>query len=749
MVLRPCLSELVRRRRATAVIFGIAIAALLLGVLTVSLVSRATATTERFPDVLPSHPYYEAITALASEGVIGGYSSGRFGPSDRVTRQQFAKMIVLAAGYPVSESDVCPFLDVTKTDSGRLYPDNYIAVCAAKGIAAGTSPTLFSPNVYITRYQVVTMVVRAADDLRPGLLATPPADWPGSATWAADGTHGANAERAERGGLLTGLDLAVLSPTGEMTRGEVAQVLFNLRGKVGTDTGTEETVARGGTLNLGITEPVAIDPLNLAEGEGVQVGQALFDSLVAIDALTSEALPAAAERWSVNDDLTVWTFTLVRGATFHDGTPVTASDFVYAWNRLCNPANGSTVAYHLAAVKGYDDVRAGKAEKLSGLATLDERTLQVTLSYPFADFIYVVSHPTLAPVPQAAVEEDPAAFAEAPVGNGPFAMSGTWQHQKSIHLVRFDGHKGAKPNVDGILFKIYANDDQAFTQFDKGNLDWSPTAGATDWCKAEFGVSDDGYTANPGKQTLLGPEMAIHYVTLNTQDAMLRNVDVRRAISLAINRRALCEAMGNETCVPVDTFIPPAMPGYQPGAWQYCTYDVAQARALLARAGYPNGQGLPPISLSCNSSGGFLVASAITEDLALIGIQVETEFSGWAAFLGKLTDHDYQIGTSAWIADYPIIDNFVFPNFSSKSADNFSALADASVDEALVKARQIKDERSRLVAYQTIVRTIGDSSPVIPLYTTCHEQVCSDRVHNLVCSALGLIDFTSLWLDQK
>jgi oligopeptide transport system substrate-binding protein len=345
----------------------------------------------------------------------------------------------------------------------------------------------------------------------------------------------------------------------------------------------------------------------------------------------------------------VWTFTLVRGATFHDGTPVTASDFVYAWNRLCNPANGSTVAYHLAAVKGYDDMRAGKAERLSGLTALDERTLQVTLSYPFADFVYVVSHPTLAPVPQAAVEEDPAAFAEAPVSNG----------------------------------------------------------------------------------------------------ALLRKVDVRRAISLAINRRALCEALGSETSVPVDTFIPPAMPSYHAGAWQYCTYDVAQARALLARAGYPNGQGLPPISLSCNSSGGFLVASAITEDLALIGIQVETEFSGWVALLGKLADHDYQLGTSGWIADYPIIDDFVFPNFSSKSADNISAFANAAVDEALITARQIKEERSRLVAYQTIVRTTGDSSPVIPLYTTCHERVCSDRVHNLVYSAPGLIDFTSLWIDPK
>jgi hypothetical protein len=178
-----------------------------------------------FPDVPGTHPYCEAIADLANRGIIDGYTNGYFGPNDPVRRQQFAKMVTGAGGYPVSEADVCHFTDVETSDATTLYPDNFIAVCAAKGITVGKTATTFDPYSYITRYQVISMVVRAADDLDPGLLATPPS---GYGTWRADPTHGANAARAEYGGLLAGLDLTTLNPYGNMPRGEVAQVLHNL-----------------------------------------------------------------------------------------------------------------------------------------------------------------------------------------------------------------------------------------------------------------------------------------------------------------------------------------------------------------------------------------------------------------------------------------------------------------------------------------------------------------------------------------
>jgi hypothetical protein len=210
-----------------------------------------------FPDVPASHQYYVAITDLASRNIIGGYVNGDFGPSATVTRQQFAKMIVLTYGYPVSENDVCSFTDVVKGGATTFYPDNYVAVCAAKGITTGKTATTFDPLGSITRYQVLTMVVRAADDLDPSVLTAPPPGWTGNAIWAGNATHGANAARAEYNGLLAGLNVSALDPSGNMTRGEAAQVLYNLLGKLGKLPGSTTTTTIASTTTSSTTPVTA------------------------------------------------------------------------------------------------------------------------------------------------------------------------------------------------------------------------------------------------------------------------------------------------------------------------------------------------------------------------------------------------------------------------------------------------------------------------------------------------------------
>jgi hypothetical protein len=221
---------------------GTAVGVILLLTFAVSLVPLVKAATAGFPDVSATHRYYAAITELTTRGIISGKTDGRFWPDDPVTRQQFAKMIVGTAGYPVSERDICPFSDVADGGATTFFPDNFIAVCAAKGITTGVTATTFDPHSNISRYQAVSMVVRAAADLLPGLLTAPPEDWKATAGWGDDPTHGANARLAEYHGLLAGLDLASLHPAGKMTRGEVSQVLANLLLKIaGDDRGDDAT----------------------------------------------------------------------------------------------------------------------------------------------------------------------------------------------------------------------------------------------------------------------------------------------------------------------------------------------------------------------------------------------------------------------------------------------------------------------------------------------------------------------------
>ena len=165
-----------------------------------------------------THDYHAAIRELAGKGIIGGYENGNFGPDDPVRRQQFAKMIVLTGvdlgKYTVSEDDVCLFKDVEIGGyADPFFPDNYVAVCAAKRITLGTTPTTFDPWNFITRYQVISMVVRAIKDMQPGLLETPPADFAATAGWGNDPDHGLNAALAEHNLLLLGFDLENLNPT--------------------------------------------------------------------------------------------------------------------------------------------------------------------------------------------------------------------------------------------------------------------------------------------------------------------------------------------------------------------------------------------------------------------------------------------------------------------------------------------------------------------------------------------------------
>lgn len=220
--------------------------------------SAALASAASFPDVPATHAYSTAINGMVERGIIGGYANGNFGPDDLVTRQQFAKMIVLTLGLPVAESDfpnpAVPFGDLGPDDPASLYPHEYVAICALHNITKGIDATHFDPTANITRQQVITMVVRAADSIAAGTLAAVPADWSGGVLSYADPTHGANIKKAEFNGLLQGIraslsasGLAGWDPTANATRGEVAQILWNFLQKPG---GTTTTTAPLTTTTL-------------------------------------------------------------------------------------------------------------------------------------------------------------------------------------------------------------------------------------------------------------------------------------------------------------------------------------------------------------------------------------------------------------------------------------------------------------------------------------------------------------------
>ncbi|MRR12798.1 ABC transporter substrate-binding protein, partial [bacterium] len=411
--------------------------------------------------------------------------------------------------------------------------------------------------------------------------------------------------------------------------------------------------------------------------------------------MTSELKPAAAERWEANEDATVWTFYLVEGAKFHDGSDVTADDFKFAWERICDPANESEISYHLSAVKGYDEMQDGTATELEGVKVVDDYTLEVTLSYGFGDFEFVAGHPALAPVPSDGVTED---FGDMPIGNGPFKMTEPWAHDQYIKVEKFADYYGEEPNIDGVEFKILADQDAAFLEFEAGNLDFVPIpTGQIQTTIDTYGESPDGYTVNPGEQVSDGAEQAVYFLLVNNTDEVLKNEKLRQALSLAIDRQEICDKVFEGTRVPATGVVPPGIVGQKADAFPYAKYDVEEAKAKLAEAGYADGAGLPTIKLSYNSGSGHEdILQLVQEDLKAIGINSELVGAEWAQYLDTLGAAEYMVGRLGWIADYPIMDNFLYPLFTTGSSDNYSFYSNEEVDTLLSGARAITDGDERV-----------------------------------------------------
>ena len=495
--------------------------------------------------------------------------------------------------------------------------------------------------------------------------------------------------------------------------------------------------SEGGTFKYYISDPVAIDHYNLQESEGTQVGHVLFDSLVEWDWDKGEVKAKAAESWEINDDNTVFTFHL-KNAKFHNGDPVTSESFKRGWQRLVDTTmtTPGEIGYHLAPVAGYDEMAAGEATELTGLTCPDDKTFVVTLKEPMADFLAVCCHPGLAPAPQAAID-DAANYLLAPIGNGPFMMDGKWESGQYINVKRFDDYYGDKPALDAINFSIQKDPKTAYSELEAGNMDFCqiPTGRFAELTE-KYGSSVDGYTISPSRQTLAGAEASVYYLAVNLEDETMANKDLRHAIGLAINRQNIVDTLFEGVRQPADNVFPPII-DKKGGSWEYAKYDPEAAKKIIDEKGLAG----TTIKLSYNSGGGHEdIMSCIQADLTAVGLNVEQDTKEWAAYLQGLTDGDFQIGRMGWIADYPTLDNFIFPNFYSTADNNYSRYNNPEVDAAIDDARKIADEDDRKEAYRKINQMIADDMPVIPIMFYAHQHVASDRVNELYYNAQGIAD---------
>jgi len=500
-------------------------------------------------------------------------------------------------------------------------------------------------------------------------------------------------------------------------------------------------------FHLGIAEPTAIDPYNSQESEGENVtrfeGQnvtkALFEGLVTLDAKTSELEPGVAESRAHNPACSQWTFRLRSGTKFSNGEVVTARSFIDGMTRAATKDAASDTAHFMDGIAGYDAVHGTAdgapptATTLSGLAAPDDTTLVVTLARPDCEFDKLTLQPVFSPVPSEAGRADPAsAYYATPLGNGPFKMSGPWNHNVSIILVRNDQYFGTKAHLDEVDFAILPSDAAAeleYKNFQDGHADWARIPPSL--------LPEARATYQPRKEFLASPRFGINYLLVNVANPPLNNAKARRAVSLAIDRDAVIDGVFKGFQTKATSLVPPPLAHYyQPGVCTACTRpDRARARQLAKEGGIPPGT---RVRFSFNTGGGHEGwVQAVAQQLRdTLGLDIDLQGVSFAELLRKEEAPDATgLYRASWGADYPSADDFLRPLLSSASfppGDNRGRYQNPELDSLLDRALMATDAAKKVaLTKQAEKKAVGDDVALIPLWYRTQYRVFSNRFTNV------------------
>ncbi|CAN3982565.1 peptide ABC transporter substrate-binding protein [Kitasatospora purpeofusca] len=520
-------------------------------------------------------------------------------------------------------------------------------------------------------------------------------------------------------------------------------------GKKSSD-GANASGKKGGSISIESGEPQhGLVPQNTAESEGAQVLAQVFAGLVEYDRKTNEPGLRVAESIETPDSK-VWTIKLKDGYTFHNGEKVTAQSFVDAWNWGANQDNAAEGLPFFSKIEGSEELSPGKdkkptTDKLKGLKVIDDKTFTVTLSAPFSQFKVMLGYTAFYPLPKAFFQ-DKKSFEESPIGNGPFQMDGKWEHNQQIKIKRYENFPEAdgKAKLDSVTFKIYDKLETAYNDLRANNIQITNKLpiSAMGTVKSEFG---DRY--------IYKPESGVGFIgfPIATNPTAYGKPEVRKAISMAIDREAITKTIFSGTRVPADDFISPIIPGYRKGAMgDAAKYDPAKAKALWdSVGGVPNNT----IELGYNADGGHKEWMEAVGNQLKKNLGVEVTFKPFEKF-GKILDAlgDKQFSGAfrmAWQMDYPSMENYLRPIFSKvaiENGSNYGGYVNEQFESLLDQADQAKSVEDGQKLYQQADDILIKDLPYIPVYTYMTSAAYTKTVKNVVVDDQNRIDLANVEL---
>mgnify|MGYP000165086178 CR=1 FL=1 len=507
-----------------------------------------------------------------------------------------------------------------------------------------------------------------------------------------------------------------------------------------------EALAKSINLDHG-TEPPTIDPGLSTDTTSVQCVELLFMGLTRFDAKTMDVIPWLATKWEPSPDGLSWKFTMRKDVNFvrydpatkkfEKKRPVTANDVVYAVRRTLDPATASDYAYVLFIIKNGQAFNEGKVTDPAevGVKALDDYTVEFTLEQPAGYFPAIAGMWVAKPVAKEAIDAGGDKWTEP--GNiwttGPYALE-SWEHESKMVMIKNPHYFGAKTvSIEKINWSMVQEDSTRFAMYENGELDSVGVPAADlDRVKADPVLS---------KELTIAPDVCTYYIGMNNTKPPFDNVKVRQAFSYALDRQKLIDTVLKGGQKPAKTFACPGIwgtPAEDPN-FKGIEFDPAKAKALLAEAGYPDGKGLPEITMMFNTSQGHQRIAEFCQQSwkEVLGVEVKLTNQEWKVYLQTVKEDAPQLYRMGWCADYPDENNWVLENFHSTKGTNDIKWKNAEFDKACEDAAASSDPAKRKELYMKAEQILCvDQAAIIPVYYYTRVNVTKPYVERTF-AALG------------
>jgi peptide/nickel transport system substrate-binding protein len=490
------------------------------------------------------------------------------------------------------------------------------------------------------------------------------------------------------------------------------------------------------TLIIGMTaSDIPVLDTGLAQGQGYEglrfVANQLFDGLTKFDLTKADRIPTIipdlAESWEPNADLTSWVFKLRPGVTFHDGTPWNADAAVFNLQRYTDKSSPDY----------YPELNAQGGLSVAGIKTvskIDDLTVRIDTNGPWS---YLPTD--LATVyfgsPTAIKAEGNQAFAEKPVGTGPFKFESLERGQRLV-MVRNDQYWAGPPKLGKVILRPIPDPTARVAALRSGEVNW-----------IEVPPPDDVPSLQgQGFQVLTNSYNHIWPWVFNERKAPFDKPEVRQALNYAINRQSLVDNILKGTAEPADGYVPKADAAYRPDLDIY-SYDPAKAKQMLAEAGYPDGFTMT-LSYPTSGSGNMVptpMNTALQADLAAVGVKVELKPIEWAAmlndfFVGNIPDNADALNISLSYQQ----EGFWRSWFGTDSPPNAGKFSDPQVDALLAQAKTVLDGPARAAIYGQVAQVLNKDAPWLVVVNDKNPRVLAPSVKGFVEAQSWFADLTTV-----